>query len=155
MNAQVESLYLGHQTDVKLDDPDSFKLDLINNSRYSSYYIARFTIPEFTSLCPKTGQPDFATLIIDYQPNKFLLESKSLKLWMFSFRNHGSYHEDVTVGIGERFFDEVKPHWMRILGFWYPRGGIPIDIVWEEGILLGNTKPLSADALKPYTGRHV
>jgi len=145
--------YLGKQTNVQTSDPDSVKLDLVPNLHTETPYIARFTIPEFTSLCPHTGQPDFATLIIDYQPHSWLLESKALKLWMFAFRNHGAFHEHVTVGIGKRFYDEVFPYWIRIAGFWYPRGGIPIDVVWEAGEIIGNATPLSLDHIKPYTGR--
>lgn len=150
----TEPVYLGKQSAIQTKDPYSVKLDLIPNPRFSTQYIARFVIPEFTSLCPQTGQPDFATIIIDYQPNKFLLESKALKLWMFAHRDDGAYHEDVTVGIAERFFEEVAPHWLRVIGFWYARGGISIDVVCEIGELVGNSKPLSADALKPYIGRH-
>jgi 7-cyano-7-deazaguanine reductase len=92
----------------------------------------RFAAPEFTSLCPVTGQPDFAHLVIDYAPGETIVESKSLKLFLGSFRNHGAFHEDVTVGIGQRLFDEMKPLWLRIGGYWYPRGGIPIDVFWQS-----------------------
>ena len=95
--------------------------------------IVRFTCPEFTSLCPVTGQPDFAHLVIDYAPAETIVESKSLKLFLASFRNHGGFHEDVTVGIGRRLFDEMHPRWLRIGGYWYPRGGIPIDVFWQSG----------------------
>lgn len=145
--------YLGKvDTKYQFDHPDSVKLDLIPNPR-QAYYTARFTIPEFTSLCPQTGQPDFATIIIDYQPCDWLLESKALKLWMFSFRNHRAFHEDVTVGIGQRFFNEVSPYWVRVAGFFYPRGGIPIDIVWQEGIQRIEAPVLDLNAVKPYLGR--
>ena len=93
--------------------------------------IVRFTCPEFTSLCPVTGQPDFAHLVIDYVPGQWLLESKSLKLSVASFRNHGAFHEDCTVAIGKRISAEIKPKWLRIGGYWYPRGGIPIDVFWQ------------------------
>lgn len=142
--------YLGRDTKYQFDNPDDVKLDLIKNPQ-EAYYTARFTIPEFTSLCPATGQPDFAVLVIDYQPNQWLLESKCLKLWMFAYRNHGAYHEDVTVGIGKRFYKEVAPYWLRIAGFWYPRGGIPIDVVWEGGSCMGPV--LDLNAVKPYLGR--
>ena len=89
--------------------------------------------PEFTSLCPITGAPDFAHLVIDYVPGETIVESKSLKLFLGSFRNHGAFHEDCTVGIGQRLFDEMKPKWLRIGGYWYPRGGIPIDVFWQSG----------------------
>ena len=96
-------------------------------------YIARFTAPEFTSICPVTGQPDFAHLVIDYAPDKWLVESKSLKLYLASFRNHGAFHEDCTVRIGKDLVGLIKPRWLRIGGYWFPRGGIPIDVFWQSG----------------------
>ena len=114
--------------------------------------IVRFTCPEFTSLCPVTGQPDFAHLVIDYAPAETIVESKSLKLFLGSFRNHCGFHEDVTVGIGQRLVDEMKPRWLRIGGYWYPRGGIPIDVFWQSG-----TPPeglwLPDQGVQPYRGR--
>ncbi|HYF85599.1 preQ(1) synthase, partial [Azospirillum sp.] len=98
-----------------------------------SLYLARFAAPEFTSLCPITGQPDFAHLVIDYAPADWLIESKSLKLFLGAFRNHCGFHEDVTVGIAERLVAEMKPLWLRIGGYWYPRGGIPIDVFFQTG----------------------
>ncbi|WP_019996428.1 preQ(1) synthase [Aureimonas ureilytica] len=95
--------------------------------------VVRFTCPEFTSLCPVTGQPDFAHLVIDYVPDERLVESKSLKLFLTSFRNHGAFHEDCTVMIGQRIVEATRPLWLRIGGYWYPRGGIPIDVFWQTG----------------------
>lgn len=95
--------------------------------------IVRFTCPEFTSLCPVTGQPDFAHLVIDYAPDERLVESKSLKLFLTSFRNHGAFHEDCTVMVGRRIAEATKPLWLRVGGYWYPRGGIPIDVFWQTG----------------------
>ncbi|GGA78160.1 NADPH-dependent 7-cyano-7-deazaguanine reductase [Brucella endophytica] len=95
--------------------------------------IVRFTCPEFTSLCPMTGQPDFAHIVIDYAPDARLVESKSLKLFLFSFRNHGAFHEDCTIMIGRRVVEATRPLWLRIGGYWYPRGGIPIDVFWQTG----------------------
>ena len=112
--------------------PDEASLDYIANPRAGALYLVRFAAPEFTSLCPVTGQPDFAHLVIDYAPAETIVESKSLKLFLASFRNHGGFHEDVTVGIGHRLFDEMKPKWLRIGGYWYPRGGIPIDVFWQS-----------------------
>ena len=105
------------------------------NPHADTDYVARFTAPEFTTLCPITGQPDFAHLVIDYVPGKWLVESKSLKLYLNSFRNHGAFHEDCTVAIGKRLFDLLKPKWLRIGGYWYPRGGMPIDVFWQAGKL--------------------
>ena len=97
------------------------------------HYMVRFTAPEFTSLCPMTGQPDFAHIVIDYIPAALLVESKSLKLFLSSFRNHGAFHEDCTVSIARRLLDELTPTWLRIGGYWYPRGGIPIDVFFQHG----------------------
>ena len=108
-------------------------LERVANPHPDSPYAARFTAPEFTSLCPVTGQPDFAHLVIDYVPKDWLVESKSLKLYLTSFRNHGAFHEDCTVAIGKRIAELTAPHFLRIGGYWYPRGGIPIDVFWQTG----------------------
>ena len=113
--------------------PQEAELDYVHNPRAGSLYLVRFAAPEFTSLCPVTGQPDFAHLVIDYAPNETIVESKSLKLFLGSFRNHCGFHEDVTVGIGQRLVEEMKPQWLRIGGYWYPRGGMPIDVFWQSG----------------------
>ncbi len=113
--------------------PEQAVLDRVPNPHPDTDYVARFTCPEFTAICPITGQPDFAILVIDYAPGKWLLESKSLKLYLASFRNHGAFHEDCTVGIGKRIAKLLAPKWLRIGGYWYPRGGIPIDIFWQTG----------------------
>lgn len=115
------------------DSPEAAVLERVPNPQADSDYLARFTCPEFTSLCPVTGQPDFATLVIDYLPGDWLLESKSLKLYLHAFRNHGAFHEDCTVAIGRRIARAVEPRWLRIGGYWYPRGGIPIDVFWQTG----------------------
>ena len=113
------------------DDPSSAVLDRVPNPHPDADYLIRFSIPEFTALCPITGQPDFAHLVIDYVANQWMIESKSLKLFMFSFRNHGSFHESTTVMIGKRLVEALEPRWLRIGGYWYPRGGIPIDVFWQ------------------------
>ena len=105
--------------------PEEAELDYVPNPRPGALYLVRFAAPEFTSLCPVTGQPDFAHLVIDYAPGETIVESKSLKLFLGSFRNHCGFHEDVTVGIGQRLTQEMKPQWLRIGGYWYPRGGMP------------------------------
>ena len=125
--------FLGQSTPLP-QSPDLATLDYVPNPRLGRPYLVRFTAPEFTSLCPVTAQPDFAHLVIDYAPAATIVESKSLKLFLGSFRNHAAFHEDCTVGIGERLFDELKPHWLRIGGYWYPRGGIPIDVFWQSGL---------------------
>ena len=123
---------LGAQT-PQPDSPETAVLERVPNPHADSLYVARFTAPEFTSLCPVTGQPDFAHIVIDYVPGDWLVESKSLKLYLTSFRNHGAFHEDCTVAIGKRLVDLLDPKWLRIGGYWYPRGGIPIDVFWQTG----------------------
>jgi 7-cyano-7-deazaguanine reductase len=114
--------------------------------------IVRLTCPEFTSLCPVTGQPDFAHIVVDYAPDGLLVESKSFKLFLTSFRNHGAFHEECTIMIGRRMVEAAKPLWLRIAGYWYPRGGIPIDVFWQTG-----TPPEGAwfpeTGVPPYRGR--
>ena len=125
-------LQLGQRSPIPAS-PDKAVLDRVANPHAGTNYVARFTSPEFTTLCPITGQPDFAHLVIDYVPARFLVESKSLKLYFNSFRNHGAFHEDCTVAIGKRLFALLKPKWLRIGGYWYPRGGMPIDVFWQSG----------------------
>ena len=115
------------------DSPEQAVLERVPNPHADTLYLARFTAPEFTSLCPVTAQPDFAHLVIDYAPGEWLVESKSLKMYLTSFRNHGAFHEDCTVAIGKRLADLLTPKWLRIGGYWYPRGGIPIDVFWQTG----------------------
>ena len=115
------------------DSPDQASLERAPNPHPEALYLARFTAPEFTSICPVTGQPDFATLVVDYAPDRWLIESKSLKLFLQSFRNHGAFHEDCTVGVAQKIVEVAAPHWLRIAGFWAPRGGIPIDVFWQTG----------------------
>lgn len=113
--------------------PDDAVLERVANPQAGTPYCVRFTAPEFTSLCPMTGQPDFAHLVIDYVPGQWLVESKSLKLYLGAFRNHGAFHEDCTVSIGRRLVELLAPEWLRIGGYWYPRGGIPIDVFYQTG----------------------
>src|SRR5260221_10044914 len=113
--------------------PDEAQLDRVPNPQSDTNYVVRFTAPEFTSICPVTGQPDFAHLVIDYVPGQWLLESKSLKLYVASFRNHGAFHEDCTVMIGKRISAEIKPKWLRIGGYSGPRGGIPVHVFRQTG----------------------
>ena len=113
--------------------PDAAVLERVRNPHPGRAYVARFTAPEFTSLCPLTGQPDFAHLVLDYVPDGFIVESKSLKLYLTAFRNHGAFHEDCSVGIALRLVDLLQPRWLRIGAYWYPRGGIPIDVFWQTG----------------------
>lgn len=150
--SQTDSLsQLGAQTAAPAS-PDEAILETAPNPHPADLYLARFTAPEFTSLCPVTGQPDFAHLVIDYVPSKLIVESKSLKLFLTSFRNHGAFHEDCTIAIGKRIVDTIKPKWLRIAGYWYPRGGIPIDIFYQTGIPPKGLW-LPEPGVAPYRGR--
>ena len=115
--------------------PEKAVLDRVPNPHPDAVYLARFTFPEFTSICPVTGQPDFGIMVIDYAPRRWLIESKSLKLYLNSFRNHGVFHEQCTVAIGKRLAGLLSPRWLRIGGYFYPRGGMPIDVFWQAGKL--------------------
>ena len=123
---------LGSKTPIP-NSPSEAALEKVANPHKSSVYVVRFTCPEFTSLCPVTGQPDFAHLSIDYVPKASLLESKSLKLYLASFRNHQGFHEECTMDIAQKIIQAIAPAWLRIGGYWYPRGGIPIDIFFQTG----------------------
>ena len=113
--------------------PDINSLEKVNNPKPNIIYSVRFTCPEFTSICPVTSQPDFGYLIIDYVPKDFLVESKSLKLYLLGYRNHGAFHEDCSISIAQDIIQTIKPTWLRIGAYWYPRGGIPIDVFWQTG----------------------
>ncbi|HVF94847.1 MAG TPA: preQ(1) synthase [Sphingomonas sp.] len=143
--------YLG-QSAALPPTPEAAVLDYVPNPRPGTTYLVRFAVPEFTSLCPVTGQPDFAHLVIDYAPGDTIVESKSLKLFLGSFRNHAAFHEDCTVGIGTRLFAEMKPAWLRIGGYWYPRGGIPIDVFWQSGAPPAELW-VPDQGVQPYRGR--
>jgi len=142
---------LGQQTAAPTS-PETAVLEKVPNPEPGTPYLVRFTAPEFTSLCPLTGQPDFAHLVIDYVPGPFLVESKSLKLYLASFRNHGAFHEACTVGIAKRLVAEIQPEWLRIGGYWYPRGGIPIDVFYQTGDA-PNGVWIPDQGVQPYRGR--
>ena len=125
---------LGHQVKQPAS-PDKAVLEAVVNPHADTDYLVRFTAPEFTTLCPITGQPDFAHFVIDYVPGAKIVESKSLKLFLTSFRNASGFHEDCSLKIGKRIKAAIKPKFIRVAGYWYPRGGIPIDIFWQCGKL--------------------
>lgn len=127
-------------------------LETVPNSQKDALYLVRFTAPEFTSVCPMTGQPDFAHLVIDYVPGRWLVESKSLKLYLGSFRNHGAFHEDCTIAIGKKLVSTLRPKWLRIGGYWFPRGGMPIDVFWQTGVPPKGLW-LPDQGVAPYRGR--
>jgi len=133
-------------------EPSQKILDAVPNPHDYTNYVSRFTCPEFTSICPVTGQPDFAQIIIDYVANKSIVESKSLKLYLGSYRNHGAFHEDCTISIAKDIIKTIKPKWLKIAGLWYPRGGIPIDIFYENGKLPKDCTAPSLD-VRVYRGR--
>lgn len=112
--------------------PEGFKFDLIKNSNKKLVFNIRLSVSEFTSICPVTKQPDFGVLIIDYVPKNWLVESKSFKTYIHSYRNYGIFHEDVVMKIGVELFKTMKPVWFRIAGYFAPRGGIPIDVFWQS-----------------------
>lgn len=124
------------------ESPQQAVLDTFSNPHPDRDYIVRLTAPEFTSICPITGQPDFATLIIDYVPDQLLVESKSFKLFLMSYRNHGAFHEDCTVAIQKRLQQAMAPQYIRVIGLWYARGGITIDVLVESGNLPDGCQPL-------------
>ncbi len=134
MVANKNSLKLGKETTYQFSNPDIKILDKVNNPHPDVDYVITLTCPEFTSICPVTGQPDFAHIVIDYIPAKHLVESKSIKLYLNSFRNHGAFHEDCTIKIAKDLQTLLKPKWLRIGGYWYPRGGIPIDIFYQTSL---------------------
>jgi len=133
MPDQYDLHYLGDSEGGLPADPREAELEAVPDPHADTDYLVRFTVPEFTSLCPVTGQPDFAYLMIDYVPDGLIVESKSLKLFLGSFRNHGAFHEDCTLSIAKRIAGAIGPKWLRIGGYWYPRGGIPIDVFYQTG----------------------
>jgi len=142
---------LGRQVPIPAS-PEAAPIEAVANPHRDANYVVRFTAPEFTTLCPITGQPDFAHFVIDYVPGRELVESKSLKLFLTSFRNVAAFHEDCTVTIGKRIVTAIKPKYLRIAGFWYPRGGMPIDVFWQTGRLPKEVW-LPDLEVEPYRGR--
>ncbi len=122
---------LGRPTPIP-ESPAQAVLERVPNPHPDLRYCIRFAVPEFTSLCPITGQPDFAHLVIDYVPDAWIVESKSLKLYLSAFRNHGAFHEACTLDIAKRLIAALAPRWLRIGGYWYPRGGMPIDVFFQS-----------------------
>ena len=144
MSNDLDLTQLGRESRIPAS-PDEAVLERVPNPQKGALYLARFAAPEFTSPCPVTGQPDFAHLVIDYAPGDWLIESKSLKLYLASFRNHGAFHEDCTVAVARRIVAVAEPLWLRIGGYWYPRGGIPIDVFYQ-------TRPAPAGLWVPDQG---
>ncbi|SRR5579875_86749 len=132
--------------------PGQAMLERVPNPEPGKHYVVRFTAPEFTSLCPITGQPDFAHIVIDYIPREWIVESKSLKLFLNSFRNHGAFHEACTMLVAGRLCALLDPVWLRIGAYFYPRGGIPIDVFWQTGAPPEGAW-IPAQEVPPYRGR--
>ena len=132
--------------------PQQALIERVENPNPRETYLVRFTCPEFTTLCPVTGQPDFAHLVIDYVPRRWLVESKSLKLYLGAFRNASGFHEECTVGIARRLVATLAPRWLRIGGYWYPRGGMPIDVFYQTGAPPRGLW-LPEQGVAPYRGR--
>lgn len=143
--------HLGQTSDLPTA-PDRSILDAVPNPHTEDPYVVRFTCPEFTSICPVTGQPDFAHIVIDYVPGAHLIESKSLKLYLSAFRQHGDFHEACTARIGVDIWQVASPVWLRVGGYWYPRGGIPIDVFFQKGALPDGLF-LPDQGVHPYRGR--
>ncbi|HKJ71666.1 MAG TPA: preQ(1) synthase [Gammaproteobacteria bacterium] len=133
MPDQFDLRHLGDSEAALPASPQEAELEAVPDPHADTDYLVRFTVPEFTSLCPVTGQPDFAYLMVDYVPDGLIVESKSLKLFLGAFRNHGAFHEDCTLTIAKRLTAAIAPKWLRIGGYWYPRGGIPIDVFYQTG----------------------
>lgn len=115
--------------DTRVKYPDSYAPEILEtfvNKHPDNEYLVTFNCPEFTSLCPKTGQPDFAKILINYIPREKMVESKSLKLYLFSFRNHGDFHEDCINIIADDLFRLMDPLYLEVTGIFTPRGGIAI-----------------------------
>jgi 7-cyano-7-deazaguanine reductase len=153
----TEIRYTDHLTQLGREaripaSPAEAKLETVPNPHLDAFYTVRLVAPEFTTLCGVTGQPDFAHLVIDYVPRALLVESKSLKLYLGSFRNHSGFHEDCTVAIGKKLDSVLNPHWLRIGGYWYPRGGIPIDVFYAVGDLPAGVW-VPDQGVAPYRGR--
>ena len=151
MTEELQLSLLGKMAEG-FQSPEEAIMDAVPAPHQDRLYLVRFTCPEFTSICPVTGQPDFAHLVLDYVPQQRIVESKSLKLFLQSFRNHGVFHEDCTITIAQRLEDLLEPRWLRIAGYWYPRGGMPIDVFYQTG-----TPPeglwVPDPGVAPYRGR--
>ena len=132
--------------------PAAARLERVANPAPGKAYVVRFVCPEFTALCPLTGQPDFAHIVIDYVPADWLVESKSLKLFLGSFRNHGAFHEGCTMMIVDRLVALLDPVWLRIGAYFYPRGGMPIDVFYQTGAPPEGAF-IPAQDVPPYRGR--
>ncbi len=127
MNSDIKLKKLGNTDTVYPTYYDPSQLECIPNKNPDNDYFVKFNCPEFTTLCPITGQPDFAAIYISYVPDKYLVESKSLKIYLFSFRQHGGFHEEVVNTIMKDLIKLLDPKYIEIWGKFMPRGGLSID----------------------------
>ncbi len=127
MREREELTLLGNKETIIKTDYSPGILERFKNKHPDNDYFVKLNCPEFTSLCPITGQPDFGTVTISYVPDEYLVESKSLKLYLFSFRNHGDFHEDVINIIMKDLIKLLEPRYIEVWGRFLPRGGISID----------------------------
>lgn len=133
MREKEDLTLLGNQEIKYKYEYDPSVLESFSNRHPENDYFVKFNCPEFTSLCPITGQPDFATIYISYVPDEKLVESKSLKLYLFSFRNHGDFHEDVVNEIMNDLVKLLDPKYIEVWGKFLPRGGLSIDPYCNHG----------------------
>ena len=134
MSISDDLTQLGKKVNIP-KNPQKAILQTFQNPHPDLDYVVRLSAPELTTLCPITEQPDFATIVVDYAPDELLVESKSVKLFLGSFRNHGTFHEDCTGYIHNRLKEAMEPKFIRVTGLWNARGGIAIDVVVESGTL--------------------
>ena len=128
INKELEKLHaLGNQNVPYPTEYNPSLLEVIPNAHTENDYFVKFNCPEFTSICPKTGQPDFAAIYISYIPDNSIVESKSLKLYLFSYRNHGDFHENCVNTIMKDLIKLLDPKYIEVWGKFTPRGGLSID----------------------------
>lgn len=139
------------------EDPGADILETFPNACPGRPYIVSIEFPEYTSLCPVTGQPDFATVVVEYIPDERIVESKSFKLYMFAFRNHGSFMETATNKILDDLARVLDPLWLRVKGIFAPRGGVALHVFAEHfkesSPLYGKVREVAAE-WKQESGRH-
>lgn len=132
-----------HKTKYQYDSPNGKLLETFENKFPQRGYLTQFIFKEFTSLCPKTGQPDFATITVEYVADKFCIETKSLKIYFLSYRNHGAFMETITNQILEDCWEACQPMWMKVISNFNSRGGTLINVVTEKTrTYSGEMKPL-------------
>lgn len=112
--------------------PSADMLDIFPNRHSDRDYVIKVSCPEFTSVCPVTGQPDFGTIVIEYIPDQYCVESKSLKLYLFAYREHASFMESITNTFCDHLVERLDPRWIKVSGLFVPRGGIEMHVFAEH-----------------------